>query len=263
MLSSLIVERDEAIVVLRLNRPERRNAIDQDFMLEIERAALALRDDEACRAVIICGEGPHFSVGADLAPASTTPAPPPSLLMRRRSVELGARLMRAIQEIPQPTIASVHGVAAGAGACIASAADFRVASSSARVSYGEVRLGMSLMWNALPVCVSLVGPARAKQMLMSGALFEAPLLERWGFFDEIVPGEDLARTALAWAQRYASLPPLPVQMIKKSVNAVAGALDRSIMHMDADQLLLTQSTEDFAEAVAAFLEKRPGSYRGT
>jgi enoyl-CoA hydratase len=232
-------------------------------MLEIERAALSLRDDEACRAVIICGAGPHFSVGADMSPPAGPAVEPPSLLMRRRAVELGARLMRAIQEIPQPTIAMVHGVAAGAGACIASAADFRVAADTARVSYGEVKLGMSLMWNALPVCVSLVGIARAKQMLMSGALFDAPVLERWGFFDEIVPAEALSTTARAWADRYANLPPVPVQMIKRSVNAVAGALGPALMHMDADQFLLTQTSSDFSEAVAAFLEKRPGNYSGS
>lgn len=232
-------------------------------MLEIERAALGLRDDEDCRAVIICGAGPHFSVGADMNPPAGPAVEPPSLLMRRRAVELGARLMRAIQEIPQPTIAMVHGVAAGAGACIASAADFRVAADTARVSYGEVKLGMSLMWNALPVCVSLVGIARAKQMLMSGALFDAPVLERWGFFDEIVPAEALSATARAWADRYAGLPPIPVQMIKRSVNAVAGALGPALMHMDADQFLLTQTSSDFSEAVAAFLEKRPGHYSGS
>jgi enoyl-CoA hydratase/carnithine racemase len=220
-------------------------------MLEIERAALSLRDDEECRAVIICGAGPHFSVGADMSPPVGPTVEPPSLLMRRRAVELGARLMRAIQEIPQPTIAMAHGVAAGAGACIASAADFRVAADTARVSYGEMKLGMSLMWNALPVCVSLVGIARAKQMLMSGALFDAPVLERWGFFDEIVPAEALSTTARAWADRYANLPPIPVQMIKRSVNAVAGALGPALMHLDADQFLLTQKSSDFSEAVAA------------
>jgi enoyl-CoA hydratase/carnithine racemase len=259
----VVLERDGRVVTLRLNRPERRNAIGQDIMLEIERAALSLRDDEACRAVIICGAGPHFSVGADMSPPAGPAVEPPSLLMRRRAVELGARLMRAIQEIPQPTIAMVHGVAAGAGACIASAADFRVAADTARVSYGEVKLGMSLMWNALPVCVSLVGIARAKQMLMSGALFDAPVLERWGFFDEIVPAEALSTTARAWADRYANLPPVPVQMIKRSVNAVAGALGPALMHMDADQFLLTQTSSDFSEAVAAFLEKRPGNYSGS
>jgi enoyl-CoA hydratase/carnithine racemase len=260
---SLVLERDGCVVTLRLNRPERRNAIGQDFMLEIERAALSLRDDEHCRAVVICGAGPHFSVGADMSPPPGPAVETPSLLKRRRAVELGARLMRAIQEIPQPTIAMVHGVAAGAGACIASAADFRVAADTARVGYGEVKLGMSLMWNALPVCVSLVGVPRAKQMLMSGALFDAPVLERWGFFDEIVPAEELASTARAWADRYAGLPPIPVQMIKRSVNAVAGALGPALMHMDADQFLLTQTSNDFSEAVAAFLEKRPGNYSGS
>jgi enoyl-CoA hydratase/carnithine racemase len=107
-----------------------------------------------------------------------------------------------------------------------------------------------------------VGPARAKRMIMTGKLFDAVTLERWGFLDEVAPLADLDVRALAWAQEYAALPPMAVQMIKRSVDQVAGALDRAIMHMDADQWLLATMSNDYREAVAAFFDKRPPKFTG-
>src|SRR5262249_19927136 len=147
-------------------------------------------------------------------------------------------------------------------ACIASACDFRIAADNARMGYGEAKMGMNLMWNAVPICLHLVGPARAKRMIMTGKLFDAATLERWGFVDAVVPLADLAASARAWAEEYAALPPIPVQMIKRSINQLAGALDRATMHMDADQWLLTSETTDFREAVSAFFEKRKPSFSG-
>jgi enoyl-CoA hydratase/carnithine racemase len=130
------------------------------------------------------------------------------------------------------------------------------------VGYGEVKLGINLMWNALPLAVHLVGAARAKRMLMTGKLFDAVTLERWGFLDEVVPRAELDAAARRWADEYAALPPLAVQMIKRSVNHVAGALDRAVMHMDADQWLLAAQSEDFREAVSAFFAKRKPEFTG-
>ena len=217
--------------------------------------------DSAVAARIFRAEGKDFSVGADLAasPSARTEA---SILMRRRAAEFGGQLMRSMQEIHQPTICAVQGIATGAGGCITTACDFRIADTTARIGYGEVKLGINLMWNAVPICVHLVGPARAKQMIMTGKLFDAATLERWGFLDEVVAPGDLDAAARAMAETYAALPPNSVQMIKASINHVAGALDRAIMHMDADQWLLTTMSGDYQEAVGAFFEKRPPSFTG-
>ncbi|MFI4973406.1 MAG: enoyl-CoA hydratase/isomerase family protein [Caulobacterales bacterium] len=259
--SVIEVRRDGAIAAVTINRPERRNAVTGQMMRDLEQVSRDFAGDEQTRAVIFRAEGSDFSVGADLAQPPSGGAPA-SLLMRRRGVELGASLMRAMQEIPQPTICAVQGVATGAGACIASACDFRIGADNARVGYGEVKLGMNLMWNAVPICVHLVGPARAKRMIMTGALFDAATLERWGFLDEVTPPAELDTRARAWAEDYAQLPPIPVQMIKRSVGQVAGALDRAIMHMDADQFLLASLSDDYREAVSAFFEKRKPVFRG-
>lgn len=253
-----ITERD-AIATVWLDRPDRGNALDARLMQALIDAAQQLSQRDDLRALVIRGRGKHFSVGADL---KTPPPERQTLLIRRRVAETGARLMRALQDVRQPTICALHGAANGGGACIASACDFRIATTEAQVGYGEVRLGMPLMWHALPLCVRLVGPARAKQMIMSGRMFDAATLQRWGFIDEVTAPEELDTHVDTWAAEYAALPPIAVQMIKRSINAVSGALDAAVMHMDADQFLLAARSDDYREGVAAFLEKREPHFRG-
>lgn len=257
----ITLDRDAGIATITLNRAARRNALTTGMLRDLERIGCELADDTDTRAVIIRAEGADFSVGADITEAFSAAADA-TLLRRRRAAELGGQMMRSLQEIPQPTICAINGIATGGAACIASACDFRIAAEEARIGYGEVKIGMNLMWNALPVCVHLVGPARAKQMIMSGKLYSAGVLEGWGFLDEIVPAATLHARAQELAQEYAALPPIPVQMIKRSVNMVSGALDRALTHMDADQWLLTSLSEDFREATAAFLEKRKPKLKG-
>lgn len=260
--SHIVVDRRGSIATVTLARAEKRNAVNTAMMEDLDAACRAFATDEQTRAIIFRAEGQDFSIGADLTQERFQGGETPSLLMRRRTTELGATLMRSIQEIHQPTICAIQGIATGAGACITSACDFRIGAENARVGYGEVKLGINLMWNAVPICVHLVGPARAKRMIMTGKLFDAATLERWGFLDDVVAHADLDAAASRWAEEYAALPPISVQMIKRSINMIAGPLDRAIMHMDTDQWLLTSTTGDFKEAIAAFFERRPPTFRG-
>ena len=205
-MSFIEVKRDGHIATVTINRPEKRNAITNEMMEDVERIARDFASDEQTRAVIVRAEGKDFSVGADLSQPRFQGGEQKSLLMRRRAVELGGLMMRSLQEIHQPTICAVQGIATGGAACIATACDFRIGAQNARIGYGEVKVGINLMWNAVPTCVHLVGPARAKRMIMTGKLFDAATLERWGFLDEVVPLADLETTARAWAEEYASLP---------------------------------------------------------
>jgi enoyl-CoA hydratase/carnithine racemase len=256
-----LLERHGAIATVTINRSERRNALTNAMLEELEAIARNFAADEQSRVVIIRATGDDFSVGSDIK-AMGGDGSRPSALMTRRRAEAGARLMRSLQEIHQPTVCAVQGVATGGAACIATACDFRIATRTARMGYGEVKIGINLMWQALPVCVQLVGPARAKQLIMSGKLFPAAILEQWGFIDEICEPEELDARAMAWAEEYAALPPMAVQMIKRSINRFSGALDQAVMHADTDQWMLATRTEDFREALSAFAEKRPGDFKG-
>jgi enoyl-CoA hydratase/carnithine racemase len=260
---NLTVEREGHVAVVTLKRPEHGNALSVEMMRELEGAALAFRDDVETRVVIFTGAGRHFSVGIDLKDPDQAASSTGPMLERRRRFQLGPRLIRALREMDQVTIAAVNGAAMGGGACIASALDFRIGCDDCRVGYPESSLAIPLGWVSLPLCVQLVGPARAKRWLMTGEKLAAGLLQEWGFLDEVVPPDALMERARRMAAAYASRPPVAVQMIKRSVNAVAGASDEAIMHMDSDQVLLAETGGDFKEAVQAFLEKRDPHFKGS
>lgn len=257
---TLRVEREGEIATVTLQRPDKANALDTTLMNEIIDASESFRGDAQTRVVVFTGAGKHFSAGADLTAMGGGEAG--SRLTALRASQLGPRMLRAITEIDAITVAAINGVAAGGGACITTACDFRVGAADCRVSYPEVPLGMSLSWTSLPLCVHLIGPARAKRMVILGQKEDAATLLDWGFLDEVAPEGGLMEVARAMAERYAAMPPIPTQMVKRSVNQLTQALDRAIMHMDMDQLLLTHGTEDFREGMTAWLKKRPASFTG-
>jgi enoyl-CoA hydratase/carnithine racemase len=253
------LERHDAVTTVSISRPERRGALTPEMLVSLRQIAESFRGDEQTRAVIIRGDGTDFSVGADIGRMEGD-RPPVAVL--RRVAENGALAMRALREIHQPTLCLIRGVATGGGACIPTACDFRFATPDARIGYGEVKLGINLMWHALPLAIQTVGLARAKRMVMTGELFDAEIMRDWGFLDEIVSADKAEDRVMEVASQYAALPPIAVQMIKRSANAWAGALDQAVMHADTDQWLLASRSEDFREGVQAFREKRAPSYRG-
>jgi len=258
----LEIVRDGHVATVVLNRPEKRNALNRDLMLEIAHAAGAFCDDVETRVVVFTGKGEHFSAGVDLREPLPAESGDTTRLQIRRRIRVGPDMLRAIFEMNQITIAAVAGAAVGGGACIATACDFRIGARDSFCGYPEINRGMNLQWVSLPLCVHLIGPARAKRMIGLGRNESAATLLRWGFYDELVEPDELLAQAAAMAEDYARQPPLPAQMIKQSVNALISALDRSIMHMDHDQWTLTASTEDFREGITSFFEKRHPEFKG-
>ncbi|MEE2894073.1 MAG: enoyl-CoA hydratase/isomerase family protein [Pseudomonadota bacterium] len=256
---NLTVERRGAITVVRFDRARAANALSRGLMQDIIDCSEAFHEDPETRVVVFTGNGRHFCAGADLSEQRAIGA---TRLAARRNGRIGADLVRAVREIEAVTIAAIEGAALGGGCCIATACDFRIAGDGAFCGYPEVNLGMNLQWQALPLCVRLVGPARAKIMIGLGRKHETAELERWGFLDEVTQTGDALASALALAEECASKPPLALQMIKQSVNAVSDAFDRSIMHMDQDQWSVTAVSDDFAEGMRAFTEGRDPVFRG-
>lgn len=252
---NLTVRRQGHVAVVTFNRPAKANALDHAHLAEIEAAALAFREDVETRAVVFTGAGRHFSSGADLSPAPPSERPAPGLLARRRLARIGERATLAIHEMDQITIAAWNGGALGGGAVLATAMDFRIGADDAFMQYPEIDIGVNLMWKGLPLIARLAGPARAKRLVIGGERVCAPMLSEWGVLDAVVAADKLMGTALDWAARYAAKPPVPAQMIKRSVNAILGAADNAVMHMDVDQNLLAAATQDRRIAAAAHRAK--------
>ncbi|RJP24165.1 MAG: enoyl-CoA hydratase/isomerase family protein [Candidatus Abyssobacteria bacterium SURF_5] len=258
----LMVEKSGHVAVVTLNRLDKLNALSIDLMKELQNVVGEFQEDIETRVVIFTGAGKHFSAGRDLQDQRTKLPGQAGILERQRQFHLGPRLIQRLVEMNQITIAAINGGALGGAACIVSALDFRIGADDCFVAYPEVGLGIPLSWVSLPLCVRLIGPARTKRFVILARREKAQTLLDWGFLDEVVPKRDLMKRVGEIAEEYAAMPPIAAQMVKRSVNAISSAIDAAIMHMDSDQVLLSQMTQDFNEGVAAFLEKRKPTFKG-
>jgi enoyl-CoA hydratase/carnithine racemase len=237
---------------LVLNRPQQHNAINSQFLHDLAQACLHIETLRGVRVVIVRGEGPSFSSGADLKERLTHRGTVGDMLARSKA---GARGVAGLAEMTPISIAAVHGHAIGGGAMLAMACDFRVASTDALLSIREVSLGISLSWQSIPNVVNLVGATRAKEMILFGDTYDARKMLEYGVYSQVVEREQLIPAAEALAQRVVDQAPLPVQMTKSAINGYVRALDRAVFHADAFGLALTGRSKDAATARDAFFAK--------
>ena len=256
---NLLVERHGHVALVTFNRPAKANALDHAHLADIEAVALAFREDVDTRAVVFTGAGRHFSSGADLDGGGPVAS---GLLERRRLARIGERATLAVHDMDQITVAAWNGAAMGGGAVLATAMDFRIGAEDCFMQYPEIDIGVNLMWKGLPLVARLAGPARAKRLVIGGERVAAKELAAWGVLDALAPPAGLLDAALEWARRYAAKSPIPAQMIKRSVDAIVGAGDNAVMHMDVDQNLLAASTADRAAAAAAYRGKTEAKFKG-
>jgi enoyl-CoA hydratase/carnithine racemase len=204
-----------------------------------------------------------FSAGFDLKDEEGRTRHKLGLGERRAALRIGPRMCRAWWEMEQVTIAAIEGPCIGGGVALAASLDFRFCGKAAHFRIPEVALGMNMSWGSLPRLLALMGPARTKQavILASDRIGAAEALE-WGLVEKVVEDGQAFAAAMQFAERIALQPPLPVRMVKTSVNRVAHALADVAAHMDVDQNVLSSLTEDFKEGTSAFREKRKPSFKG-
>ena len=253
----LKIKKEGHICWVYLNRPNSLNALNTEILKELTEFNASLRSDLESRVVIYTGSGDNFSSGADLKEKREQV----TRLEAWRN-NFGKPAIWSFLEVNQITIAAINGYCLGGAACIASACDFRIASEAAILGYPEINLGINLNWLGLPLAVRLIGPAKAKKIVISGENENASTLLSWGFYDEVHAKDKLMEAANKMANLYASKPPIAAQMIKRSVNELTYSGDDAIMHMDYDQTLLTNETKDRKEAIKSFFEKRDPNYKG-
>ena len=224
MKDNVTLTRDGAVATLTLNRPDRRNSLSDPMLLDLGAALAELRDDASTRVVILTGAPPVFSAGADAPHArAKTDEERRRLFMEKKSQfrRLFERVTSAVENLEQATIAMINGHAVGGGWGLTLACDFRFAAAEAQFWIPEVDLGVPLGVGTTTRFVRLVGPARAKEIIMGCARYSAVEAQAWGLVHRVVPGAELAQAARDYAARLAGKPARPLAEVKARINAIA------------------------------------------
>jgi 2-(1,2-epoxy-1,2-dihydrophenyl)acetyl-CoA isomerase len=253
---SLLVSAHAGVTTLTLNRPDSLNALDAALRKALLAALKDAARDEAVRAVVITGAGRAFCAGADLRGGSGERE------FRRVLTAEYNLLIEAIRGLPKPVIASVNGVAAGAGMSLALAADLVVAGEDARFVPAFGRIGLVPDSGLTRTLVRALGRHRATEVLLGERQLSAEDAEAGGLVAAVVPGERLAEVTRELAQRLAAGPTVAIGLTKRLVNAAEDDDLAASLGTEASLQDLAGRTEDHAEGVAAFTEKRDPSFRG-
>lgn len=256
------IERRGRVAVVRFDRGDDRNAMSRQVLQELMHAARSFEEDLDTSAVVLTGRAGVFTVGLDLKDALAAAADNPGLAERRQLSSLGQRMSRAWEEIAPLTIVAIEGHCVGGGVALSVACDLRVCGADARFLVPEIQRGMNMSWQSLPRITALVGPARAKQLVILAKPLDAGTALGWGLAQEVVPAGSALDRALAIAEEAAAMPPQALRMIKQGINMAAMPLAHAVSYMDADQNALARLSEDYDEGVRSFLEKRPPRFTG-
>ena len=224
MTDNVALSRSGPIATVTLNRPDRRNSLSDEMLAELAAAFAALRDDAATRVVIVTGAPPVFSAGAD-APfkKGMSEAERRQMVLARKSQfrRLFERANTLLEGLEQATIAMINGHAVGGGWGLTLACDFRFAAAEAELWIPEVDLGVPLGVASTTRFVRLVGPARAKEIIMGCRRYSTAEAQAWGLVHQVVPGADLGVAVMAYAERLAAKPFRALAEAKARINAIA------------------------------------------
>jgi enoyl-CoA hydratase/carnithine racemase len=257
----VVVRRSGGIGHVRINRPERRNALRPQTLKEICAALDELAVDVTVRAIVLSGEGKHFAAGAEfsfLEELKTTPAPQVKSSIYAHFQGAARRLYHC----RKPTVAAINGAAVTVGCELALACDFRIISPTALFQESWIRLGLIPPLGGLFLLPRLVGLGRANEICLTGRAIGAEEAVRIGLASEIVAAEELDARADALARELADLPPLAYAAAKEGLHRglESGMENEWMANVSAQAILL--GTDDFAEGLAAVVEKRPGQFSG-
>ena len=255
-METLLIDRADGVVTITLNRPERKNAVNGVMWDELLATFGEIRERGDDRVVVVTGAGGAFCSGQDLGDANTLTQ---HGLARMRHI---GDVAIALHHLPQPTIAKVGGVAAGAGCNLALGCDLIVASDEARFSEIFSRRGMSVDFGGSWVLPRLVGLHKAKELAFFADVISAKEAADIGIVNRVVPAGELDAVVDDWARRLAAGPPIALAQTKTLLNAgLASSFEQAIDEEGRAQTV-NFSTEDMGEAMAAFVEKRDPRFKG-
>ncbi len=256
----LIVERDGAVAIVTMNRPQARNALNKQLHMELGAAVQKLGDDASVRVIVLTGAGGAFCSGADLK----------TMLADNLGGLTGVEvvldqyhaMIRAIVGAPKPVIAMVNGGAVGFGCDLALACDMRVISTDAYFQEKFVKIGLMPDGGGTFLLPRLIGLGRAMEYILTGEVIDAGTAQALGLTNRVVPASDLRAQTLSLAHSLAKGPPLAFGEIKKAMRAsLGGTIDTALDMERAGQIRCLHSS-DCMEGLSAWAEKREPTFTG-
>lgn len=252
----LLLDFEDSIAVVTLNRPSRRNALSLSLMRELIACLSELEQNPSAHAVILAAEGKVFSSGHDLSEMTGR-----TVTEYRKTFEICADLMAKIQSIPQPVIAEVQGMATAAGCQLVATCDLAIAASHASFATPGVRIGL-FCTTPMVALTRAVGRKRAMHMLLTGEPIDAATAADWGLINQVVPADELKNATRKLARRIAEASPLTVNIGKQAFYAQID-LDQPKAYAYAKEVMTGNAlATDAQEGISAFLDKRVACWSG-
>jgi 2-(1,2-epoxy-1,2-dihydrophenyl)acetyl-CoA isomerase len=254
---------DDRVLHIRLDRPERKNALHLAAVARIVDALEHAALDDSLRAIVLCSSGSDFCSGSDwVASNSAGGARPRTGSVQRRTPLQAHRIIELLVEVQLPVVCAVRGWAAGLGCQLALAADFTVATTTSRFWQPFAQRGFSPDSGATWLLPRLVGVARSKELLLLGRELSGQEAADWGLIHRAVPDGQLDETVDDLVSRLAAAPTVALGLTKRCIHrALEGSLTEA-MEAESNALELTSRTADFKEGLAAFREGRPPRFEG-
>ncbi len=252
----------DKVAIVTLNRPERKNPLTFESYRELTDFFLALQKDEGIKAVVITGAGGNFSSGGDVFEI-IGPLVAMDTVDLLKFTRMTGELVKTMRACPQPIIAAIDGICAGAGAIIAMASDMRLGTASTKVAFLFNRVGLAgCDMGACAMLPRIIGQGRAAELLYTGRVLRGEEAERWGFLNRLVPPETVLGEAHALARELADGPTFANAMTKRMLEMEWAMSVESAIEAEAVAQALCMQTEDFARAYHAFAGKSKPVFEG-
>jgi enoyl-CoA hydratase/carnithine racemase len=263
----LLATLSDRVATLTLNRPDARNALSPDLSAGLRRAIAWASESPEVGAVVLTGAGSAFCSGGDvkaMGARNDDESSEPGLHAQFQELrERHHGIAGALTALRKPTIAALPGPAAGAGMAIALACDLRIAASTAFLTTGYANIGLSGDYGIAWLLTRVVGPGRARQLMLTSERVTAEAALEIGLVNQIVAPENLSAEAGAMAARLAQGPSVALAYIKDNLDEALSIDHGTAIDREADRLLKSRTTSDHKEAVRAFAEKRPPHFKGS
>jgi len=254
---TLILDVEDRIAVLSINRPDKLNVLNDATVAELRRALIEIQSRDDIGGVIVTGKGRAFVAGGDIAEFATQTA-----IEAKRRALAGQSFLTAFERSPKPIIAAVNGFALGGGCELAMACHVRIASDAAKFGQPEVKLGIIPGYGGSQRLPRLVGRGRALQLLLTGEMIDAQEALRIGLVNKVVPAGELLDAARTMMKQMLANAPFALALCIEAVNHGMDTSMEQGSQLEANHFGLIAATEDMREGLKAFLEKRPAQFKG-